>query len=400
MPKDTTSPFSPGRPVPVEFFVGRRDEIERLRRKVRDATRARRIEVAFVSGERGIGKSSLVSFVRYLCEKELGVLGIHAFMGGESTVEGAVKRVFDQLLKENSEGKFFESIRGLFGKHVREVGLFGISVEFSADERNLTTLSNNFAPALRNLLEKSGDKKAGIVLILDDINGLAHSKQFADWFKSLVDEASTAQTPLPMCVVLVGLEERRLALIQGQPSLARVFDPVSIRAWNESESREFFVDTFGKVNVTCNDDALDMMTRYTGGLPVLAHEIGDAAFSADTDNVIDREDALSGVVAAADIVGRRYVDPVVYKSIRSSRYRTILGRIASELGHPRFTRSGVLDSLAADERKVFDNFLTKMKGLGVIVEDADGERGSYRFSNLLHYLYLKLEANQAGLRHR
>ncbi len=396
MAKDTTSPFTPGRPVPVEFFVGRRQEIERLRRKVRDAVSARRIEVAFVSGERGIGKSSLVSFVRYLCEKELSVIGVHAFMGGVNTVEDAVKRIFDRLVKENAEGKLFDAITELFGDTIRQVGLFGITAEFAPKDDQLKTLANQFAPALRNLLEKAGDSKHGIVMILDDINGLADSQHFADWFKSLVDEVSISKQPLPLCVILVGLDERRHSLIERQPSLARVFDPIDIRAWSDAESRSFFEDTFGKANISCEPMALDSMTLFTGGLPMLAHEIGDAVFSANQDSPISGEAARWGISAAADIVGRRYLDPLVYKSIRSDRYRAILRHLSTQSSDDRFTRADIRESLPEDERKAVDNFLRKMKGLGVIVEDPDGERGSYRFSNLLHYLYFYMEAERSS----
>lgn len=395
MPRDTTSPFTPGRPVPVEFFAGRQDEIERLRRKVREAVSAKRIEVAFVAGERGIGKSSLVSFVRHLCERDFSTLGIHAFMGGVDTVEGAVRRVFDQLLKESAEGSLFDAIKGLFGKHIREVGLFGISVEFDPSHRELATLTGSFAGALRNLLASVRDKRQGILLVMDDINGLAGSLAFANWLKSLVDEISTTSQPLPLCLILVGLDERRRSLIEHQPSLARVFDPVVVRAWSEDETSGFLEESFRKVGMRCEPSAAKLMTRYAGGLPVLAHEIGDATFSADRDGVIDEHDALDGVVAAADVVGRRYLDPVVYRSIRSQRYRTILRRLARESSRRSFRRSEVRESLPDDERRVFDNFLAKMKKLGVVEEDPEKGSGAYQFSTLLHYLYFAMEAGRA-----
>ena len=393
MPKDTTSPFTPGRPVPVELFVGRAEEIERLRRKVRDAVAAPRVEVAFVTGERGIGKSSLASFVRFLGERDHQVLGVHALLGGITTVEDAVKRVFDRLLKEHTANGLLDSMKEMFGKHVRKVGLFGMTWEFDPPERELRHLANNFSAALRNVLDKAEGKK-GIVLILDDINGLADSDTFANWFKSLVDEISTSREPLPLCVFLVGLDERRRSLIARQPSLARVFDPVDIRVWSSEESRSFFEQTFKKVEISCEPGALDRMTHYTGGLPVLAHEIGDAVFSTDNDGLIDRKDAGMGVFAAADIVGRRYLDPLVYDSIRSTRYREILRQITRIYANEQFTRADVRASLADKEKRVFDNFLEKMKDLGVIVQDSEGSRGAYQFSNRLHYLYFFMQAEK------
>lgn len=126
MPKDY-SPFTLGQPVPVEFFVGRLDEIKRLKDKVAAAT-AGRLQVAFLSGERGIGKSSLASFVRFITEREYCVLGLHTFLGGVSSLDEMTRRVFDRLLKESIGQTWHNKIREFFGNHIKQVGLFGVSL--------------------------------------------------------------------------------------------------------------------------------------------------------------------------------------------------------------------------------------------------------------------------------
>lgn len=394
MPKDISSPFTPGLPVPVEFFIGRLNEIERLEKRISTATKGR-LQVAFLSGERGIGKSSLASFVKYLSERDHRILGLHTFLGGVTSLEEMVRRVFDRLLKESIGTSWHEKVKRFFGDHIREVGLFGISVEFGAPDQDLKRMVHDFAPALRNLIEKVKDEKKGILLILDDINGLASSDAFANWLKSLVDEISTSQRPLPLCILLVGIEARRQSLIGLQPSLARVFEIVEIQSWNIEETSEFFKQSFSKVGITIEDGAMDILNKYTGGLPVLAHEIGDAAFNVDTDNIISRPDALSAVMIAADVVGRKHLQPQVFRSIRSSRYHVILRKIAHEPLKETFSRSEVLERLTKDELKVFDNFLRKLVELGVIAGDRERGRGWYRFSSRLHYLYFWLEASRA-----
>lgn len=398
MPKDISSPFTPGRPVPVEFFVGRLEEIGRLRKKVESAVGARRLEMGFVVGERGIGKSSLAAFVRTLCEREQRVLGIHTFLGGVSTLEEMVRRVFDRLLKEGVETPWYGKLKAFFGKHIREVGLFGISVEFGAPDKDLGRLVHDFAPALRNLLENLKDEKSGVLVILDDINGLALSEHFANWLKSLVDEISVSKQPLPLCLLLVGLEDRRESLIQLQPSLARVFDIVDIRSWSGQETQEFFRTAFAKVGMPVKDDALEMLAHYAGGLPVFAHELGDAAFAIDTDNVIDFGDAANAVVNAADVIGRKHLEPRVLSSIRSTHYRSILRKIAREPFHAAFARAEVARGLRAEEVKVLGNFLRKMEDLGVIEKDREKGPGSYRFCSRLHFLYFMMEARRAAER--
>jgi hypothetical protein len=397
MPKEY-SPFTPGQPVPIEFFVGRVQEIERLKSALMESQDGR-LRVAFLTGERGIGKSSLAAFVRYLGERDYQVLGIHTFLGGVTSLEEMVRRIFDRLLKESIDKSWQKKIERFFGNHIREIGLFGISLEFEVREEDLKRMVHDFVPSIRRLVEEVRDEKKSLFIILDDINGLATSKEFAEWLKSLVDEIATAQRPMPLFLLLVGLEERRQSLIKSQPSLARVFDLVEIRAWSPDETGEFFKTAFSKVGMVIEPAALEILVQYCGGLPVLAHEIGDATFRADTDGKIDRKDALNGVVAAADIVGRKHLEPQVFQAIRSQRYRAILRTLAAPPFDRKFKRSKLREHLTSDQAKVLDNFLGRMKQLGVIRPDPEEGPGAYSFGNLLHYLYMKIEAARARETH-
>lgn len=393
MPKDY-SPFTPGQPVPVEFFVGRLAEVERILTAVKASTQGK-LQVLFLTGERGIGKSSLAAFVRFVAERDYHVLGLHVFLGGVKSLEEMARRVFDRLLKESRDRSWYQKIKEFFGNHIKEVGLFGVSVEFSSSEKELIRLVHDFAPSLRKLMERLKGEKEAIFLVLDDINGLASSEEFANWLKSLVDEIATSSPLLPLCLILVGLEERRQSLISHQRSLARVFDIIDIKPWSKKETQEFFQTTFQKVNMKVLEDALEPLYRFTGGFPVLAHEIGDATFQIDTDGQIDQKDAMAGIVAAADIVGRKHLEPQVFRAIRSDRYRTILRKIAQKPFEITFTVGDLRSRLTSEEEKVFHNFLSRMKKLGVIQADSERGKGAYRFIHDLHYLYFWLEANRS-----
>jgi DNA replication protein DnaC len=63
------SPFSPGRPVQPEYFVARIREIQRLERAIKQTVSGRK-ENIFIAGQRGVGKSSLAGFIRFIAEKE------------------------------------------------------------------------------------------------------------------------------------------------------------------------------------------------------------------------------------------------------------------------------------------------------------------------------------------
>lgn len=390
------SPFTPGRPVPVEYFVARHKEIERLERAIRQ-TLSGRNENLLITGERGIGKSSLARFVRYVAEKEYNLVGTHCCLGGVTNLQEMMGAVFRQLLQDCTDKSLFDRLRGVFGDYVEGVTLFGVEVQFTKNTDKLQALANNFLPALRKIYEESAKHgKKGLVLMLDDLNGISDTPRFSPFLKSFVDGLATSGKPLPICLVLVGLPERRQDLVRHQPSTARIFDVVDLALMNAGESEEFFHKLFAKQAMTIDEAALSLMVKLSAGFPMLMHEVGDAVFWQDADNHISETDARKGISEAAQIIGRKYIDPQISKVLRSKTYFSILWRIGKKLPlGGAFKRQELLKEIPADEQKNLDNFLNRIKKLG-IVDDAE-VRGEYRFVNPLFHLYVWYEAkSKAG----
>lgn len=386
-----TSPFRPGRLTPPELFTGRVREIQHLRGMARAVAQGG-FRIGFVCGERGIGKSSLASFARHLSGLENGTAGCQVFLGGVRDLNEMLRRTFDRLLEESIDKPWHGRIREFFGDRVRRVGLFGVSIELDLESRDLAILARDFVPVVARLLEKIKDQKSGLLLVLDDINGLAGSSEFANWVKSTVDEIATSEREVPLCILVVGLEDRRQELVSKQPSLARVFALIDVDPWTDEEVREFYRKSFSATNATVADEGIDLLTRYTGGLPVLAHEIGDAVWRAAPKPEISQNDIAKGILNAAEIIGRKFLDPQVFRAIRSQSYRSILRKIADQ---PRgtFRRSEIMQHLTDREERVVDNFLRRMIKLGALQRDPE-IRGGYRFPNRLYELYFFMESRR------
>lgn len=377
--------------MPIEFFVGRIREIERLRSMVNAGTQGK-FRIGFVSGERGIGKSSLASFVRHLSEHESQVAGCHVFLDGVEDLKEMLRRTFDRLLKESMDKPWHEQIKNFFGNHVRKVGLFGVTLELSLKDSDLSTLAHDFVPTVTRLLDSLKGHKSTLFLILDDINGLAGSEVFANWLKSMVDEISTSRRKIPLCILVVGLEERRQELVSKQPSLARVFELIDIAPWSDDEAMDFYRKSFDAVGARIAESDLQQLVRFTGGLPVLAHEIGDAVWRTARGPEIESREVREGILTAAEVIGRKLLEPQVFSAIRSERYRSILRKMSDEFRR-RFRRSELMERLTGEEKKVMDNFLQRIKRLGALETDPE-TKGGYQFPNLLHALYFWMESQR------
>jgi hypothetical protein len=382
------SPFTPGSPVPVELFVGRSRQIEELRRYIRQTAFGRQ-ENLFLAGDRGIGKSSLASFLRYLVISQDDILGIHVFLGGVASLQEMVRRIFDQLLKETRKESWFDKIKSFFDDYVREVGLFGVSVTFTPSPDKLDDLVRNFPEALAGLLEELRGKK-GLFIALDDINGLAEREEFANWYKSFVDKIGVSQRKLPVSIMLIGLPEKRDSLSKLQPSLMRIFRVVEIDKLSNEEVQHFISEAFRRVDIRVEPKAMNTMVTFSSGLPVLMHEIGDATFWLDDDGVVSEKDASLGVFQAADNVGKKYLDPKFYRAVRSEHYKSIINKLPPLSRY--FTKRDVETKLSEEEKRVFHNFITKLIKLGIIEHDLDKGRGSYCFVNEIYPVYIWLQS--------
>ncbi|MFH0810151.1 MAG: ATP-binding protein [Pseudomonadota bacterium] len=130
------SPFTPGNPVSAELFVGRTRQIDEILRYVRQASSGK-LENVFLVGDRGIGKSSLASFLNYRIRRD-NLVAIHVFLGkGISSLEEMIKHILDEILREGQGQPWYDGflhyLKGVFGESsIRELGAFGISLSFQA----------------------------------------------------------------------------------------------------------------------------------------------------------------------------------------------------------------------------------------------------------------------------
>jgi len=160
------------------------------------------------------------------------------------------------------------------------------------------------------------------------------------------------------------------------------------------ESKEFFFESFIKVGIEIKDMALDVLSSYSSGVPTLLHELGEATFILNNDEVVEFEDAINGIIGASYNVGQRYIGDRIIKELKSNAYRNIL-RVLSEkkIGY-KFNRKQLFDMFSQTElqkeKSSIDNFIRRMKKINFIIEG--DSRGEYRFLNRLYHGYLVLHA--------
>jgi hypothetical protein len=390
------SPFYPGHPVPTELFVGRASQVDRIVRRGVHRTAEGRPYSIYVQGEYGIGKSSVARLTQWLAERDHGLLGIYAMIGGATTLDDIGAAILQAAVRSGAyDPKITERVTGWLGKYVGEQSLFGLTIHTEALRREGPKVAEGILPFLRETLQRvEGTGVKGIFLILDEINGIAANPGFAHFIKNLVDANALDREPIPLLLMLCGVEERRREMIRHHQPIDRIFDVVEIEPLSETEMGEFFERAFSSVNIRVEPAAMSTLTHYSAGLPRIMHLVGDAAFWLDTDGVITNEEAMRAVLDAADEVGKRYVDQQVYRALRSSDYHSILSKVGKTALGMSFRKADVAAELTETEKRKFNNFLQKMKRLNVI--RSGDVQGEYQFNVRMVAVYIWLNSRAKG----
>ena len=393
MVQEKISPFTPGSPARADLFAGRERQIWEVSNYLTQAAHGR-MENVFLIGDRGIGKSSFASFILEKARVSNNFIGVHVHLGGADTLEEMARRVIEDLVNEVRRHSWHNELTGFIREHVRGFELFGLTMEFHPPREDLEHIVGRFPNVLGGFLDRIKEHNAGAIIILDDINGLAETPKFANWYKSMADYVATHFKSYPALMMVSGLRENREQLANHQPSLLRVFRPIELDRLSDGEVENFFDKAFSQAGIGVESDAKHVMVRYSSGLPVMMQEIGEAVFWEDRNSAVDIGDALEGVISATVNVGRKYLNPNVYDALGSERYQTIIGKLAGDSKQQRFTRRQVADRLTSEEVKAFDNFLRKLRELGVIEADPQGGRGAYRYTNQIFPVYMWLESQR------
>ncbi len=386
------SPFYPGQPVPGELFTGRLSQIAHIMERGVAQVEAGKPIAIYVQGEYGIGKSSIAGFVQWLAEREHGLHSIYAPLGAAESVDDVGAAVLEATIRSGAfDPKRSERVRHWLAKYIGEQSLFGFTIHAEALRKDAPSIASGLLPFLREVVERLKDTGVkGIFLVLDEINGITANAKFAHFIKGVVDTNAMSREPLPLLLLLCGVEECRREMIRHHQPVDRIFDVVEIEPMSPSEMQDFFTKAFDSVQVRVEPDAMRLMTDDSAGFPKIMHLVGDAAFWLDQDGVITKDEALQAVVVAADEVGKKYVDQQVYKALRSKDYHSILRKIAGTGLGMSFQRAEIAKGLTDAERKKFNNFLQKMKRLKVL--RSGDVQGEYVFNVRMVRLYIWLDS--------
>ena len=384
--------FQPGQPVSADRFKGREEVIQEVL-KYFPAVRHGNPQHFFVMGKRGMGKTSLANFISDYVSKNYSMVTAHVMNDGIHTIDDLVIQTVERILNSINSEKWSDKIFGFFEDHIEFVGFGGLTIKFKPSDKELKNIKDNFAFYLSDLVNYFKDKD-GLFIVIDDINGLSDTPDFANWYKSFTDTLATSIDNAPISIMLTGYHDKFMKLYDHNPSFNRIFHVHELHRLTDEEIKEFYSDIFSFYKMDIDDVALELMTKYSSGMPTMMQEIGDATFWYDKDNFIDYEDAVVGIIEAGNRIGLKYLQPLLDQKIRSENYLSLFKKIGKELAaspNSTFTKKEFVDVLNEQESKVFKDFISRAKKLGIIELASSKKQGEYQFTNQLYPIYFMIQ---------
>ena len=384
------TPFEPGRPVSPSNFKGRRNDCIKIIRYIPGVIKSGIPEHFFITGKRGMGKTSFIQYVSRIAEDNFQMIPIHFNNSDGTTIEELILKLIEKLSIEFDKGYWGKKFVDGYLKRIQEIKIAGFGFSLENQDKLIQDIKGNFSKLLIEICENFENK--GIFFIIDDINGLSDNIEFTNWYKSLFESIQFNEYHVPVVFDLISYPKEFDNLCLINESFSRIFKLIEIDKLENDEIEDFFRFSFENMNYTFkDDDALSAMVYYSWGMPLIMQQIGESVLWNILDNgIIDEKIAIRGISDAAIELGNKQIRGKLRK-IRSEHYEDILIKLA-KYGAMEFKKSEVIDILNDDEKRVFNSFLQRCKELSIIESIGRENGGEYAFVNRLYFAYFLIKS--------
>jgi len=385
------NPFTPHQPIDPQFFAGRIDEVSKVSSAL-NQTRHQKTHHVLLTGERGIGKSSLALYAQYLGRQPNSILrtDFH-FATSYYTVEknqtmadvcrGLTSKLIDGI-DHSLAKKCVEKLKDLklhFSVHVPGVGEVGLSPGYEHQAQGY--LHADFVKAVEETWDEIKETHNGIVLIIDELHNLESFRGAGSFFK-VVSEGWAADGYRQIMFLATGLPRIATEISQDDPSASRIFSYVELKRMTEDESMAILHRCLADTQKTLADAAGKRIAQWSGGFPYFLHQLAYDAFEVDTNDTIDTDDATAGLFTRSLVQFGRMFFAKMYESVEGKQKQKIVDELARGINVPQ-TAIGLARELKI---KNIHQYLRSLEDAGIV----EKIKGGFRLSSELLAIYILL----------
>ncbi|RYD02483.1 hypothetical protein N752_24450 [Desulforamulus aquiferis] len=366
------------------IFAGREQEIFYMIKSLFQTAKGNPKHV-FVTGERGIGKSSYAKQIELIATGDRTLIDrigidtdrhVFEFISSKHTcTEGnSLEQIVNSLLETLKEKvsripKF--NVKELDISFEINLGIIKAGINPKGQiEQVPSELINAFVSVLKQLSDKVMYVSEGLVLIIDELDKVVNTANFGSFFKALT-ERLIDKNVMNVSIVLVGINGTMQKLTEQHESVRRIFHEIEIPILNMEERKLIVTNALNEVKATVDIEVLNEIAHISGGFPAPIHLLGESIYDCDTDNHLDINDFRIGLDKVIRYIKKSELKDKL-KGAGSGRYQQIL-RIMASYPQENVPLSHISQELGVDHprqystniRKLLDNDFIEKVELGI-----------------------------------
>ena len=271
------NPFNPGSPVDPNYFVGRVQDLESFRQKLRQTSSGSLASMA-VAGGYGIGKTSFLHKCKSIAEEQ-NALTIYFSLNelddlnketlAKILLERVQAKVREEVILQRISDKIFNTLKRI------KVTTGGVEISLGKNtDENFPNLHSALTEVWKNLKEV----KIAVVFLIDEARILEKNRaELILYLRAILEQLQINK--VPVMIIPAGKLSITGPSGTGFSPLVRTFPPAILENFSFNESRIFIEKKLGQVKISIKEDILNKIYQTTEGHPFVLTAYLAAAYS-------------------------------------------------------------------------------------------------------------------------
>lgn len=410
MPK--INPFKPNSPVPKGMFAGRMNEVLALEKGLFQTKSGQPVHF-MVTGDRGIGKSSLLFYFQGLSAGEIkspdyekfNFVTISLSVSDRIDISSLIRLARQHIDREVGKVESLRTFLSATWEFVQRIRVMDSGISAAEQDAEVELQLDNFTHSLAETCkritrpERDECRKDGIVFIFDECDNATPPLRLGYFFKT-VTEALQKRNCHNVMFVIAGLPDVNDKLVQSHPSSVRVFNQLKLAELAPRDRVyviEKGVEEGNRLNsdqTTITDEAKTRIGAFSEGYPHFIQQFSYSAFEDNADGEISGDDVSASAFrpgGALDAIGDRYYATAFYDKIKSDEYREVLLIMADNMNN-WISKADIRAKFSGSETTL-SNALSILVERKIILKNPS-KNGEYRLQQRGFALWIKLFASK------
>lgn len=397
---NTINPFNPNSPSGPGMFAGRYAEMKAIE-KLLIQTKSNKGHGFLLTGQRGIGKTSLLNLVKYQAEGDIDVNGenlnflvVDIDITKDTSQQVLIKKIELALKRKLARTEKARAVFGEIWSFIGRLEAAGVKINTTANAEN-ELIFEEFCYSLSDTLNrvtKATDKSKfdnsydGLLIMIDESDNACPELDLGTFIKLLYERLQKEGTQHLM-VGVSGLPNTKQVLSESHPSSLRIFEELVLDRLQESDIKYVIkrvLEHSKEINgfeTEVSERAEKLLINLSEGFPHFIHQYGYCAFDLSDGKKITEENVINGAFGpngAIEKIGDKYYRDDYYNKIKKDSYRQVL-IIMSEKLDSWVSRTFIKNRFKG-EKATLNNAIAALRNRGIIL-DKEGSRGMYRLQD-------------------